>query len=308
MFRECFAAEKIHGSSSWIQWLSVPINGDATNCSESLTFFAGGASQEQFEKLFNKEQLIAQFKALQLHDATVFGEVYGGKMQGMSETYGKAMKFIAFEVRVGEHCWLNVPDAEEVVKQLGLEFVHYRKISTDVEALDAEMMLPSEQAFRNGCAVREDPTTYKKREGIVLRSPIEVRLNNGARVIAKHKRSDFQERKSQPRVTDTNKLKVLDDARAIADEWCTEMRLSHVLDQFKVENGKWAEMEDTGIVIKMMIADVLKESKNEIVDSKEARAAIGRKAAYLFKQRFIDALHVKKEVMEFSEKQETKCS
>lgn len=240
--------------------------------------------------LFDQPALITKFKEMFPEpDAKVivYGESYGGKEQGMSATYGKQNRFIVFEVKVGT-CFLNMMQAEDVAKHLGLEFIHYRKITTDLASIDAERDAPSEQAFRNGCADRNDPATFKKREGIVLHPLIELRKNNGSRVICKHKREDFKETKTQREVTDPAKLQVLTGAKAIADEWVTPMRLTHVLDAFPE-----AGMEQIPQVIQAMVADVLKESKGEIVDSKEARKAIGAKAVQLFKERIKSQLHDK---------------
>ena len=157
---------------------------------------------------------------------------------------------------------------------LGLEFVHYRRVSTDLGALDAERDAMSVQAERNGIADR------KPREGIVLRPIIEVRRNDGSRIVAKHKAEAFQERQHQPKVK-MGDPEVLREAQAIADEWVTPMRLTHVLDKLPGEVG----IERTGEVIQAMVADVLAESGGEIVDSKPARSAMSRKAATLFKDR-----------------------
>jgi len=86
--------------------------------------------------------------------------------------------------RIGDS-WLSVPKAEKVATDLGLEFVPYREIDATLEALDAERDAPSEVAVRRGI------TEPRKREGIVVRPLIEVTLNNGERVICKHKRDDF---------------------------------------------------------------------------------------------------------------------
>jgi len=245
-----------------------------------LWFFSGGEKHDKFVALFDAPSLRENFARLELSALTVYGEAYGGKCQGMSDTYGKQLKFIAFEVRVGD-LWLSVPQAEDVVKQLGLEFVHYKKVSTDLAVLDAERDAPSEQAFRNGCANRDDLSTYKKREGIVLRPPVECRLNNGSRVIAKHKRDDFKEVRT-PRPVDPGRLQVLADAEAIADEWCTPMRMIHVLDHLKARLQRDLTIKDTGDVCREMVEDVVKESAGEILDSLEARKAISRRAVKLF--------------------------
>jgi hypothetical protein len=196
----------------------------------------------------------------------------------MSATYGKALKFIAFEVQVGD-AWLNVENAADVVSKLGLEFVHYERISTDLDAINAARDADSVQAVRNGMGPGH------KREGIVLRPLQEFIDNRGERVIAKHKRDEFKET-ATPREVDPAQAKIIADAEAIALEWVTDMRLVHVLDKIPVPHG----LEHTGVVIRSMVEDVLREAKGEIVDTKEARKAIGARAAKLFKQRLTDSI------------------
>jgi hypothetical protein len=191
----------------------------------------------------------------------------------MSHTYGPNLKFIVFDVRV-EESWLSVPKAEKVASDLGLEFVHYVEIQTDLAAIDAERDADSVQAIRNGMG------PGKMREGIVLRPPIEVTMNNGERIITKHKRTEFSERVHVPKIDDPAKLVVMTKAAEIAEEWMVPMRLEHILQELPHATG----MEHTGEVVKAAIADVYKESKGEIVESKEVSAAIGRVAAKLWKQ------------------------
>jgi hypothetical protein len=260
LFKECFALEKIHGTSAHLSFN----NGE-------LGYFSGGASYEQFKAIFNHDVLSAKFTEKGLEKFIVYGEAYGGKMQGMSKTYGPDLKFAAFDVKVGD-TWLSVPMADEFVKSLGLEFVDYHKVSTDLAALDAERDLPSTQAKRNG--ITED----RIREGVVLRPLIELTNNNGGRIICKHKRSEFSERKSIPEV-DPAKREILENAEAIAEEWVTDMRMSHVLDKL----GNPHDMSETPKVIVAMIEDVLREANGEIIDSKPTRKAIGHKAAMLYK-------------------------
>jgi hypothetical protein len=151
--------------------------------------------------------------------------------------------------------------------------------------IDRVLYTRSEQAIKNGIGIRKVGDIIfveqeKMREGIVLRPLEEVVKNNGKRVIAKHKRPEFAETKTL-RKMDADKLKVLSEANAIANEWVTPMRLSHVLDNFTNPS-----IENLGEIIKAMIEDVLKESVGEIVDSEEARKAIGKQTAILFKKIF----------------------
>lgn len=253
--------EKIHGTSAHIAWKDG-----------QLKFFAGGCKHEDFVILFNQEELASKFSEIGLPDITVFGEAYGGKLMKMRDTYGPSLSFVAFEVKIAE-AWLSVPQAEGITKQLGLDFVSWKEVSTDLPILDAERDADSVQAVKCGCG------EGKKREGIVLRPPFEVRLNNGERIIAKYKREDFRETKT-PRAVDKDKFEVLREADKIADEWATEMRLTHVLDGFHD-----ADIEKTGQIIEAMVSDIVREATGEIIDSKQVRTAISRKTALMFKAR-----------------------
>lgn len=259
-FRECFALEKIHGTSAHVHWSG-----------EALRFFAGGVSHESFVALFDADALTSAFQANVEADCTIYGEAYGGKCQGMSKTYGPSLRFVAFDVKIGE-AWLSVPQAHQIVSVCGLEFVHYVSVPTDLISLDAERDAPSVQAVRNGI------TEPRIREGVVLRPPFEALLNNGKRIIAKHKRPEFSERQSIPEI-DPTKRQILESADAIAVEWVTPMRLEHVLDKIPGEK----DMTLTGAVIQAMIEDVLREAAGEIVTEKAVQRAIGSRAAKLYK-------------------------
>jgi len=268
-FKECYALEKIHGTSAHVTWSPdtdgvMPIR---------MTFFSGGAKPAHFESLFNYEELSSKFVEFAHPDSvtTVFGEAYGGKQQGMRKTYGDELKFVVFDIRIGD-CWLDLSSAVQLTCQLGLEFVAHEKVTTDLKILDFQRDLPSTQATRNGVEGEHI------REGVVLRPLFEVCRNNGARVIAKHKRAEFRERVTIPEV-DPAKREILEKADLIAEEWVTPMRLEHVLDKL----GNPDTHERIPEVIKAMITDVCREADEFIVDSKAARKAIGRRACALYK-------------------------
>ena len=265
MFKECYAMEKIHGTSAHISWNAKE---------QKVRLFSGGESHERFTSLFDVYFLQAKLAELFLtSNAIIYGEAYGGKQQGMSATYGKELKFIGFEIKVGE-LWLNVPSAESVCKSLNIEFVDYVKVSTNLASLDTERDKPSTQAKRNG--VIED----KIREGVVLKPLVEFTTDNGGRVIAKHKRDEFKETKT-PREVSLEEFKVMEDAKSISEEWVTEMRLKHVLD--KLPQG--INVESTRLVIDAMVEDVFREAKGEIIESREVTKYIGSKTAVMFKNK-----------------------
>jgi len=261
-FKECYAMEKIHGTSAHVRFKDGEV-----------AFFSGGEKHDKFVDLFDKEFLTEKFTELFDCDVVIYGEAYGGKCQGMSATYGKELKFIVFDVKV-DGIWLDVPNAEDVAKKLGLEFVAYEKIPTELKYIDAERDKMSSQAIRNGLGYD------KLREGVVLRPLIELIKSNGKRVISKHKRDEFIETKT-PREVDPEKLKILAESKEIAEEWVTPMRLEHVLDKL----GNPDDISATGTVIKAMIEDIFREAEGEIVESKTAQQAIGKASAILYKSK-----------------------
>jgi hypothetical protein len=273
MFSECYALEKIHGTSAHISW--------STSRSEKLMFYAGGEKHERFVALFDHDALRHSFEMMGHDKVVVFGEAYGGSQQKQAWRYGPNLKFVAFEVKIGDS-WLNVPNAEDVVKKLGLEFVHYKRIPTKMEAVDAERDADSEQAIRNGMGPGH------RREGVVLRPLEEMTRNNDCRVMAKHKRDEERETATPRKVNNQlgSQLKILRVANEIAEEWVTPTRMEHVLDKLPQGIG----MEATRDVISAMIEDVTREGAGEFVDSREARAAIGKRTALLFRKRLQDAL------------------
>jgi hypothetical protein len=257
MFKECYALEKIHGSSAHVSLKNNQIH-----------YHSGSESNERFVKLFPPD--LKDKMELYGYDVVVYGEVYGSKCQGMKDTYGNELKFIVFDIEVSG-IWLNVPEAEAMAKNLGLEFVYYERVSTDLAALDAQRDADSVQAERNGMG------KGKKREGIVLRPLIECNKADGTRIIAKHKRDDFRETAS-PRVIGTEP-KVLSGGYAIANEWVTTMRLQHVLDKIPGHN-----MSMMSKILAAMHEDIFREGKAEIIDSKEARSAINKRTVALYKE------------------------
>jgi hypothetical protein len=256
--------EKIHGTSAHIGWKYE---------TKKINYFTG-ENHQVFVGLFDEQFLIQKFEEIfPDQNVVIFGEHYAGKCQGMSHTYGKESKFIGFDVKVGDY-WLNVPNAEDVCKQFNLEFVDYVKIEVTLENLTAHRDAPSVQAVRNGII---EP---KKREGIVCRPLVEMRTNNGDRVICKYKPDEEMETKTKREVS-PEQLKVLSDAKEIAEEWVVSQRMEHVLQKFP----KDVNMEFMGDIIKAMIEDVYREGRDEIVESKAVEKAIGIKTVNLFKMK-----------------------
>lgn len=262
-----YALEKIHGTSCHFSYKPGE---------KEPSVYSGGIKHDLFVAQFNLARLQSMFDRAfgpALISLIVYGEGYGGKCQAMSDVYGKETRFVAFDVKVNGR-WLSVDVASACAEILGFEFVHYEKVPCTIEALNAARDKPSAQAERNGMGVQYG-------EGIVIRPILENRYGDD-RAIAKHKRPEFSEHKTPREVTGAE-IAVLADARAIADEWVTEMRLNHVID--KVLGADAPTMQKTGVVVSAMIADIEAEGASEIVISPAARRAIGHAAARLYKSR-----------------------
>ena len=269
LFKECYAMEKIHGTSAHVGWKFEQ---------KKINYFTG-ENHQVFVSLFDEDFLIKKFEEIfPDQNVVIFGEHYGGKCQGMSGTYGKVSKFIGFDVKVGD-VWLNVPNANDVCNQFNIEFVAWSKIDVNLENLTAMRDSASIQAYRNGCG--DD----KKREGVVLRPLVEMRTNNGDRVICKYKPDEEMETKTKREIS-PEQLKILSDAKEIAEEWVTNKRLEHVLQKFPAD----VSMEAMGDVIKAMIEDVYREGRDEIVESKAVGKAIGGVTVKLFKAKLQSTL------------------
>jgi len=267
--KNVWALEKLHGTSAHIAWKD-----------NQLSFFSGEQSKD-FVKLFDHDLLKEGFERLGCYDVKVYGEAYGGKCQGMRDTYGPDFKFAAFEVQI-DGSVLSVAKGNKVATELGFEFVHHVFGPATKEFVNEQRDADSVQAIRNGMG------RGKIREGIVTRPPVELRLNNGKLLIAKHKRPEFRESKS-PKPLDPEKQKRLSKAKEIAEEYVVDMRLEHVIAQFLrgKDDDYELSMADTGHICRFMVDDV-KEEEGDMIDwSNEVQKAIGRRAAFLFKKRLM---------------------
>jgi len=282
MFKEVYVSEKIHGTSAHVTMTKIPVGTDElAGYMYNIDFFSGGASHDLFTSLFNKEKLIELFEQAGFKEITIYGEAYGGKLQGMRDTYGDKLKFIVFEIKIGDS-WLSMDRAEYVAEYFNLEFIWYARCNAEVDILDMYRDQPSQQAKRNDCG--DD----KKAEGIVIRPLMELTINNKGRILAKHKRADFRETKTQRKVVDLDMQQILKDADSISEEWVTAMRLAHVLDKMKAEGIDTGDMKSIPQVIKAMQKDIKEEAEGEIVYTKAAGNAIAKSTVKLFKKRLND--------------------
>jgi len=264
-FRECYATEKIHGTSAHIAWKDG-----------RMTLFPGGCKLSVFETCFDLVDLEMRIRAMEKESMTIFGEQYGGKQQGMSAHYGADPKFVAFEVRIGDY-WLDVPRSEAVAVGLGLEFVPYERIPCTLEAIDRERDRDSIVAIRRGMGPGH------KREGVVLRPITEwIHQSGNGTIRVKHKRDDLRETATPRKVGDDPLER--QEGWAAAQEWVTAERMRHVCDHLVAELGHDLTERDTQAVIEAMIADVLREGGSEVANNRATRRAVGGAAVMAYRQ------------------------
>lgn len=274
-FAKLYASEKVHGTSAHLSFkpsvnetvcidTGAPVEAEhevRPAMGPQLTFFSGGCDHAAFVNIWTPQELLDIIERMdRIHQPmTIYGEAYGGKLQGMRETYGDKLRFIAFEVKLGDY-WLNMDKAYKLATFLGFDFVPFKTIDGTPEAIDAAMMEPSVVSVRCGI---EGP---KLREGVVLRPLEEFTLNNGMRVIAKHKHPDFDENR-KPRTLDEPTMDAPEEK--LAEDYCTAMRFSHVLDKF-------TEPKDVTSIAKFI--DAFKEDCLVEAPVYEAELLKGRKA------------------------------
>ncbi len=287
LFREVYAAEKIHGTSTNITFTYDKDKG------WQHRFASGGIVHNEFVFMMNTRYKVSTDVMTKLADLTkdqdvesivIYGEGYGGRCQSMNDVYGP-LNFVAFEVckiiQVGDEkkeCWLGVERAARFCEQLGLPFVFYEKGPATIEWLDAQRNRPSEQAKRNGCG------DNKMGEGIVVRALIELYDENGGRLIAKYKRDDFRETATARPLTESD-IKDRQDAEGVAEEWVVEERLNHVLSALVAKGHTQLTIKDTGLVVAAMVEDVSVEASGKIPWTGATAKAIGKRAAVLFQRR-----------------------
>ncbi len=201
-------------------------------------------------------------------EVNFYGEVHGGKIQGMSKHYGPDLKFIVFDVKKNGK-WLNVPYAEELTVKMGLKFVPYERGPLTEEWLDAQRDAPSKISL----------TDDAPKEGIVIRAIHENNYEDGYRFIYKHKRAEWRETTTVRKLSDPEDAKLWSDAEEVANEYVTPMRLNHVL-----QKTPYTKLEDTGNVVRAMVDDVRVEEGHDIVWNKKVEKAIGKKTVELLRQ------------------------
>lgn len=322
--KECntdvYALEKIHGTSTWIDYVNVrnldknneiyEIDEDKNKDDQKVNdneyeyifedfhirFHSAGERPDAFAALFDhkflKQQLFQLVSNNNWYRIKVHGEGYGGKQQKMADTYGPNLKFIVFDVKVFDKIdkidnnnnnngrFLDIAKSEQIAKQLNLEFVHYEIGQCTPEWFDQQTKTHSIQAIRNGMG------EGKLREGIIVRPLLETLTANGDRIIYKHKNPEFWETTSERPLGE--KLVVMNDAQQIANEWVTKQRAEHVVNHIISDREqKEIAYADISILVKEMIEDIKRESIGEVEWSKLVEKEIKKRSGNMFRNMII---------------------
>ena len=89
LFRECYASEKVYGTSAHIKYKKHQLTGcfdQELPEDKRITFFSGGVKYQNFVDLFDYNLLLEKFELLGREPVILYGEACGGKYQKMKDT------------------------------------------------------------------------------------------------------------------------------------------------------------------------------------------------------------------------------
>jgi RNA ligase-like protein len=272
--KKMYAQEKIHGTSARVTFHQHP-NGKVEmttsgGCVNSLTF--SSVILATVAPLSVVEAVMARLGVTRL---VVYGEAFGGKVNGMGKTYGPKTHFWAFDVE-GNGRWLEIPHAATIAKELGLNFIPYIETTNDVNELNRLRDLDSV------IAAQVFPEGDKRNEGVVLKGPVEA---DGTRLIAKHKQAWASE-KGVTADVDPLRQSRIEQAEKYAEEWVNEMRVEHVADHLLRDldpsREKVLNKRDIPAFIAEIVRDVREEAKDALPMMEEVDKEVARRGVTLF--------------------------
>jgi hypothetical protein len=178
-------SEKIDGTNVRIMWdgAHITFNGktDGAQMPGGLVQFLQG--------MFGTPEMLERFSVtFGTQPITIYGEGFGGKIQGGSK-YSPTSIFAAFDVRIEEY-WLKHPDFVASCESLGIPRVPVLlkpfdggEIWTLDEAIDY-----ARKGFSSNYARGE---LYVPAEGVIAKPTTELRTRLGERIVIKIKTLDF---------------------------------------------------------------------------------------------------------------------
>lgn len=118
---------------------------------------------------------------------TLYGEGYGCKIQSGGNYIPNDVSFILFDVKVG-NWWLNRADVEDIAQKLDIDVVPVVGYMTVMEACRFVDI-----GFKSIIAANRDYDA----EGLVLKTPDNLLMRNGERIVLKIKAVDFRKFKAK---------------------------------------------------------------------------------------------------------------
>ncbi len=201
-------------------------------------------------------------------------EWYGPGIQNRV-IYSREKQQRTFDVRVNEE-FVDWDKVVELTQRLGHKNVPllYRG-KPDMEVFDRFRVAPSAIAYENALGTEDNIA-----EGIVIKPAHMHRNFRDDWIIAKYKGPKFGELKSQTMTTAHVPLAVPQSSTAFIDEFFTEERLGHVLNNLRAMDVDVSSPVAMGQVIRDMYNDVLKESKPEYEQlDDESRRSVDKRHA-----------------------------
>ena len=170
--------EKIDGTNISVEWdgHSVSFHGRTERAeipkyllSKLEEMFLGDVNEEMFEQLFGEERTI------------LYGEGYGNKIQKCGAEYiNDGVSFILFDVyKPDKDLWVNRDAVIDIAKSLGIDVVPVLFHDTINEAVEFVKSRPNSTIGK------------AKMEGLVGRPYVELKDNQGKRIMVKVKAKDL---------------------------------------------------------------------------------------------------------------------
>lgn len=176
------AEEKIDGTNMRVE---IQIDEDGNMSYE----FAGRTSRavipahllDKMNSLFTQKKLFDYFTRRSCH-ITLYGEGYGYKIQSGGNYIPNDVDFILFDVKV-DNWWLSREIVEDIAKSLSINVVPVIGYMTIAEACQYVC-----NGFKSVIAANKDYDA----EGLVLKTPDNLLMRNGERIVLKIKSTDFR--------------------------------------------------------------------------------------------------------------------
>ena len=286
---EVIVTEKIHGSGMRIGLIDghIRFGGRRLEFQNITPASKDGQGFVSWALETGLDRKIAE--AFQNHDIIFYGEWHGSgtPQKGWPQIqkgirYIKGNDFRIFDVRL-DGKYVSQDRIAEVASKVGLKTmpVLYRG-KPDRKIFDSFIDTPSRLGAENGIV---DPENTM--EGLVIR-PVEFLWEqNRDPVMAKHKVGKWAERASAQRHPKTPKQKkeIPAGAKEFAEEFVTDVRLEHVLDQLKEANIP-VDKSAMGEVMKRMGQDIKREGAAVLeeagLDWKDVSAFVTTRTKELF--------------------------